>query len=136
MRFQCQPGCIKCCDQKGQVYLSEDDILRLAAYLGVEPQAFEARYVYRTRNLRRLRKPPKSKLQCPFLKEDGCSVHPAKPTQCSTFPFWPEMVQDKEEWRRTGRWCPGIGKGELIQISVARETAEKMRAAHPHIYGP
>lgn len=133
MRFQCQPGCIKCCDQKGQVYLSENDIRRMAAYLGLEQDVFEAKYVYRTRNSRRLRKPPKS--QCHFLKADGCSVHPAKPTQCSTFPFWPEMVENSAEWRNTGRWCPGIGKGDVIQISVAREQANLMRAAHPQMYG-
>ncbi len=98
----------------------------------MSPAAFEARYIYRTRHQRRFRK-PKTK-QCPFLEDHGCSIHPAKPTQCRTFPFWPELVEDRDEWNRTGRFCPGIGKGELIQIGSAMEIAEEQRRAYPEQY--
>ena len=64
-----------------------------------------------------------------FSKAHGCSIHPAKPTQCRTFPFWPELVESKSEWNRTGRYCPGIGKGPLIQIGTAMEIAEEQRIA-------
>ena len=70
----------------------------------------------------RFRKPPEK--QCPFLEGHGCSIHPAKPTQCRTFPFWPELVESKREWNRTGKYCPGIGKGPLIQIGTAMEIAD------------
>ncbi len=132
MRFACQPGCTRCCEQKGLVYLSEDDIVRLAAFVGMSVRAFEKKYVYRTRYTRRLRKPPQS--QCPFLTGEGCSVHPAKPVQCSTFPFWPELLEELEQWKETGSWCPGIGKGPLVQITVAKKEAERMRSAHPKMY--
>jgi Fe-S-cluster containining protein len=132
MRFECQAGCTKCCEQQGFVYLTEEDILRLAVYLRMSAAAFERRYVYRTRNLRRLRVPRYA--QCEFLKDGGCSVHAAKPFQCAAFPFWPEMVGNKKNWRKDGEWCPGIGKGELVQIQVARAMAEDMRAAHPGLY--
>ena len=132
MRFQCQPGCIKCCEQQGFVYLTEEDLTRLAAYVNMTPAAFERRYVYRTKNLRRLRVP--RTVQCVFLKSDGCSVHAAKPLQCRTFPFWPELVDDKREWLKTGQWCPGIGKGDLVQIGAAREIAQTMRDANPLNY--
>lgn len=132
LRFTCQPGCTNCCDQDGYVYLSESDIPRAAKFVGMSPAAFEARYVYRTRHQRRFRKPRDR--QCPFLQDHGCSIHPAKPTQCRTFPFWPELVADREEWSRTGRYCPGIGKGELIQIGSAMEIAEEQRRAYPELY--
>ncbi len=132
MRFQCQSGCTKCCEQQGFVYLTEDDIPRLASYLGMDPDDFERRYVYRTKNLRRLRVPRHA--QCVFLKEDGCSVHPAKPLQCSTFPFWPELVDSKREWLKTARWCPGIGQGPLVNIETARGIAQTMRDANPLNY--
>lgn len=35
MRFSCQPGCTRCCTQKGWVYLSVEDVPRLAAFLGM-----------------------------------------------------------------------------------------------------
>jgi uncharacterized protein len=132
MRFACQPGCTKCCEQQGFVYLTESDIIRLAAFLEMTALAFEHRYVYRTRNLRRLRVPRHA--QCEFLKEGGCSVHKAKPLQCAAFPFWPELVGNGKNWRKTGEWCPGVGKGELVQIQIARAVAAEMREAHPHLY--
>lgn len=132
LRFTCQPGCTKCCDQDGYVYLSEDDVVRAAKFVGMSAAAFEARYVYRTRHQRRFRKPRDK--QCPFLKTDGCSIHPAKPTQCRTFPFWPEIVERRDTWNRTARYCPGIGKGELIQIGSAMEIAEEQRRAYPELY--
>src|SRR6185312_2911689 len=129
LRFECQSGCIKCCEQQGFVYLTEDDIVRLAAYLSIKPAVFEQRYVYRTKHLRRLRVPRHA--QCTFLKADGCSVHAAKPLQCKTFPYWPELVDDKREWLKTAKWCPGIGKGPLINIETARGIAQTMRDADP-----
>lgn len=132
MRFECQRGCTKCCEQQGFVYLTEDDIRRLAAFLEMTVAAFERRYVFRTKNLRRLRVPRHA--QCEFLKDGGCSVHPAKPLQCAAFPFWPDLVGNKRNWRKTAEWCPGIDKGELVQIQIARTVARDMREAHPALY--
>jgi Fe-S-cluster containining protein len=132
VRFECQSGCTKCCEQQGFVYLTEEDIPRLAEYLGVSQAVFEQRYVYRTKNLQRLRV-PRGK-QCPFLNDGGCSVHPAKPLQCRAFPYWPELAGNKRNWEKVGKWCPGIGKGELVNIALAREVAEEMKAGHPHMY--
>jgi Fe-S-cluster containining protein len=131
-RFTCQSGCTRCCEQKGFVYLSEEDLRRAAGFLGLSPAAFERRYVYRTRHLIRLRKPRRK--QCPFLEATGCAIHPAKPTQCRLFPFWPELVGSRHAWRQTAEWCPGIGTGPLIQIGTAIETADEMRRAYPSIY--
>lgn len=132
MRFSCQPGCTNCCERQGFVYLTEDDVTRAAAFLGMSRPAFERKYVYRTRNLRRLRTPRAAR--CHFLRDGGCSIHPAKPTQCRLFPFWPEMVESTREWHAAASWCPGIGKGELIQIEAARAMAAEMQTAYPTLY--
>jgi uncharacterized protein len=132
LRFECQPGCTNCCNVQGFVYLTERDLRRAARFLRLTPDQFEAQYVYRTQHLLRLRKPKDS--QCHFLREDGCSIHPAKPTQCRLFPFWPELVEDRAAWRMTALRCPGIGKGPLIQIGNAVETADEMRRAYPAMY--
>ena len=132
LRFECRPGCTECCRQKGFVYLTEGDVPRLAAFLGMSAAAFERRFVFRTRHRMRLRVPRES--QCHFLRGDGCSIHPAKPTQCRIFPFWPELVESRREWKKTARYCPGMGKGPLIQIENAREQAREMREAYPEMY--
>jgi Fe-S-cluster containining protein len=132
VRFECQSGCTKCCEQQGFVYLTEDDIVRLAAFLQLTAAEFEHKFVYRTKNLRRLRVP--SHAQCIFLKSGGCSVHAAKPLQCQTFPFWPALVDSKREWLKTANWCPGIGKGPLVNIETARAIAQTMRDGNPVNY--
>ena len=132
LRFECQPGCTNCCTQKGFVYLTENDLTRIAKFLQVTAAEFERRYVYRTARQIRLRVP--RQVQCHFLRDGGCSIHPVKPAQCRIFPFWPELVDDKREWRKTAAWCPGIGKGELVQIETASVLAKEMREEYPYMY--
>ena len=132
LRFACIPGCTNCCNVRGFVYLTEKDLKRAAHYLGISAKDFEARYVYRTRHQLRLRKPKNA--QCHFLEGAGCRIHPAKPTQCRLFPFWPELVEDRQEWVAAGRSCPGIGTGPLVQIGEAIEIAHEMRTAYPKMY--
>ncbi len=132
LRFACQPGCTNCCNVAGYVYLTEENLIEAARYLRLSAAEFERRFVYRTRHLLRLRKPRGS--QCHFLKEDGCAIHPAKPTQCRLFPFWPELVKSAHAWKTAGRRCPGIGQGPLVQIGEALELASEMEHAYPTIY--
>ena len=132
LRFECQPGCTNCCTQKGFVYLTEADLARIAQFLSMPAPEFERRYVYRTTRQLRLRVP--RQVQCHFLRDGGCSIHSVKPAQCRIFPFWPELVESRKEWEKTGEWCPGIGKGELVQIEAARELAQEMREAYPRLY--
>ena len=116
----------------GFVYLTEEDLRRAASFLHMTPGDFEARYVFRTRHRLRLRKPRGS--QCHFLRENGCAIHPVKPTQCRLFPFWPELVEDRDVWRATAERCPGIGTGPVFQIGTALEIAEEMKRAYPVFY--
>ncbi|HLH19987.1 MAG TPA: YkgJ family cysteine cluster protein [Bryobacteraceae bacterium] len=132
LRFECQPGCTACCEQRGFVYVTDADIVRAAEFLGMTSEAFERRFVFRTSRRARLRVPRDA--SCHFLVAGGCSIHPAKPVQCRIFPFWPELVESRREWHKTARYCPGIGKGPLVQIEAARELAREMRAAHPALY--
>jgi Fe-S-cluster containining protein len=132
LRFECQRGCTECCRQKGFVYLTEADAQRIAAYLRMTEQEFARHYVYRTKNRMRLRVPRDA--TCFFLQETGCSIHAVKPVQCRIFPFWPELVESRREWRKAARYCPGIGKGQLVQIDRVKEAAQEMREAYPALY--
>jgi len=132
VRFACQQGCTNCCRVHGYVYLTEDDVQRASAFLNMSAEEFEKRFVYRTKHLRRLRKPKGS--QCHFLDSEGCRIHPAKPTQCRLFPFWPDLLESASAWSATAARCPGIGKGPYIRIGTALETAEEMKRAYPTMY--
>jgi Fe-S-cluster containining protein len=132
LRFVCQPHCTNCCRQAGFVYITEHDLRQAAAFVGMTPEEFESKYVYRTKHLLRLRKPRNS--QCQFLLEGGCAIHPAKPTQCRAFPFWPELVGSRASWRKTAAHCPGIGQGPLIPVDAVIRIANEMREAYPTMH--
>lgn len=129
IRFQCQPGCINCCTQSGDVYLTEADIDRIAQHLGLARADFEQRHVRRTPDHARLRIPRQD--SCPFLIEGGCGIHPVKPLQCRVFPFWPENIANRASWHKLRRYCPGVGVGSLVQIQTARAEAQAYRDAFP-----
>lgn len=132
MRFQCQSGCIRCCEAKGFVYVTPDDIARLADHLGISGAEFRRRYLCGSPTLPRFRKPRKK--QCPFLLADGCSVHSVKPLQCSSFPYWPELLADAAERREAARTCPGINRGPLVNIEDAQKVAAQLQRAFPQLY--
>ncbi|MGC2657675.1 MAG: YkgJ family cysteine cluster protein [Bryobacteraceae bacterium] len=132
LQFACQPGCSKCCEVRGFVYLTEEDMRRAADFVRMTAADFESKYIVRFRRLLRFRKPVRG--QCHFLVDGRCSIHPVKPTQCRLFPFWPELVENEAAWEETGQSCPGIGKGELVQIGTACETASEMKRAYPALY--
>lgn len=131
-RFACQAGCTNCCRQQGYVYITEADLKRAAKFLRMSAAEFERTYVYRTRHLLRLRKPRGT--QCHFLRGNGCSIHPAKPTQCRAFPFWPELVGDRKAWKEAAQYCPGMGTGPLVNIEAAHRVANDMRESYPGVY--
>jgi Fe-S-cluster containining protein len=132
LRFECVPGCTNCCRVQDWVYITEEDLRRAAAFLKLTAAEFEERYVVRTKHTLRLRKPKGG--QCHFLDGSGCRIHPVKPVQCRLFPFWPELVENRDHWNEAAQSCPGIDRGPLIQIGEAIEIAEEMRRAYPSHY--
>lgn len=51
---------------------------------------------------------------CPLLGAQGCRVHDIKPTQCSTYPFWPEILETRKTWKDEKPWCEGMNpQGKL-----------------------
>lgn len=48
---------------------------------------------------------------CQFLENKKCGVYEGRPTQCRTWPFWPEVMDAKTWKKEVTAFCPGIGKG-------------------------
>jgi Fe-S-cluster containining protein len=132
MRFQCQSGCIRCCEQKGFVYVTREDIARLAGHLGITRAEFRRLYLCGVAPLLRFRK--QRHKPCPFLLADGCSVHAVKPLQCSSFPYWPELLAHAAERREAASYCPGMNKGPLVNLTLARQVAGQVQQAFPQLY--
>ncbi len=129
-RFECQSGCTNCCTQPGEVYLTEDDVTRIAAYLEADPEEFRDAYCETDGSGDLQLQTPKHKA-CHFLLEEGCSIHEVKPLQCRTFPFWPQHVRHRRAWKRLSGNCPGIGVGPIIPVEEVRSAARTCEDALP-----
>jgi len=120
--------CGKCCKARGDVahvYVGEEDQERLAVFLDLPRQDFLSRYTKEEeggyRGLRFLDG------QCIFLDGKSCRVHEAKPTQCRTWPFWPELLESPQTYQeQVKEFCPGsrVGSPVVDAVSIARQMAE------------
>jgi len=82
---ECQ-RCTACCRWPGQVRLTEAEITRLAAHLGLGEADFiqhHTRVRADRQGLSLLEKPDGG---CEFLVGENCAVQPVKPQQCRDFP--------------------------------------------------
>jgi len=123
VRFECQ-GSGKCCVSRGEygfVYLTLDDRRKLAKHLALTTSVFTKKYCEKTRDCYHLKQTPKEE-DCIFLKNQGCSVYEARPVQCRTWPFWPEVMDAKSWSNDVQRFCPGIGKGRWHSPREIKET--------------
>lgn len=114
VRFACQ-GSGKCCVSRGAygfVYLTLEDRRRLAKTLGLSTAQFTRRWCAKTDgyfHLKETRAP-----DCVFLEGGNrCGVYEGRPTQCRTWPFWPENMSARA-WTAIAAECPGVGKGKLV----------------------
>jgi Fe-S-cluster containining protein len=124
LSFECT-RCGACCTgAPGYVWVNAEEIGRLAAYRGETIDEFSKKYVRRVGSRYSLIEKPGG--DCIFWdKKAGCTVYPARPVQCQTWPFWPENIESPEEWERIEDVCPGAGRGrwfslEEIQAAAAR----------------
>jgi uncharacterized protein len=115
LRFTCTM-CGHCCTgDPGYVWVSDDEIDRIAASLGEDRREFVA---VRTRNSRgKVTLREKANGDCIFYEHGrGCTIYQVRPAQCRTWPFWESNLTSPEDWDRTERVCPGSGEGELIPV--------------------
>jgi Fe-S-cluster containining protein len=112
LAFECT-RCGHCCTgAPGYVWVSQDEIRQIAEYRGENVRDFSSKFVRRVHNRYSLIE--KSNGDCIFWdKQVGCTVYPARPVQCQTWPFWPENVERPEAWEQVCQVCPGSGRGRV-----------------------
>lgn len=114
LRFECQ-GSGKCCTSHGEfgfVFLTKEDRVRFAKHLNITVSAFQKKYCDQTSEIWHL-KENKALPDCMFLKDKRCSVYEARPNQCRTWPFWPEVMNAKAWKSEVQSFCPGVGQGKV-----------------------
>jgi len=114
VRFECQ-GSGKCCTSHGEfgfVFLTLEDRQRMAKHLKISTSVFTRKYCDKLGPAFHLKEDGKNP-DCLFLREKRCSIYEARPVQCRTWPFWPEVMPAKAWKKEVVSFCPGVGKGRV-----------------------
>jgi uncharacterized protein len=122
LSFECT-RCGACCTgAPGYVWVGPEEIARLAEHLGLSADDFGRKYLRRVGRRYSLIERPGG--DCVFWsRTEGCTVYPARPVQCQTWPFWPENIESPEDWQRTTRACPGSGHGRWFSLEEIEAAA-------------
>lgn len=83
--YVCQ-RCTACCRWPGDVRLEEEEIPRIAGFLGLDEEEFIGRYTRLRSNRRGLSLVERENHECIMLEDGGCRIHEVKPSQCAGFP--------------------------------------------------
>jgi uncharacterized protein len=113
IQFQCQ-GSGQCCVSRGgygAVYLTLEDRQRIANQLKMRTNAFTKEYCEQDDGVWKLKESKDP--NCVFLENKRCGIYHARPTQCRTWPFWPEIMNAKAWSTEMVAFCPGAGKGKI-----------------------
>ncbi|MBN1764982.1 MAG: YkgJ family cysteine cluster protein [Sedimentisphaerales bacterium] len=116
LMFICS-GCGQCCSgpEEGYVWINQNEIKAMAAFLNLDIDVFKARYLHRVGRRYSLIEKEDNK-DCVFLVPNGagkkCMVYYVRPTQCRTWPFWKENIRNEQCWNHAGEKCPGINQGK------------------------
>lgn len=126
--FECQ-GSGRCCVSRGAygyVYVTLEDRRRLAQALQLPTARFTREYCLKAEDGQFYLDSPEP--ECRFLDGTRCSVYAARPTQCRTWPFWPENMRAKA-WTRIADFCPGIGRGDVVPAETIIALLREQRRA-------
>lgn len=130
VRFKCEgASCGDCCSGKwgtGYVWVTVDEMQRLADHVGLRFEQFTSKYVRQVGERYSLIEKPS--LDCVFyVPGKGCSVYDARPSQCRSYPFWPEIMRTRKGWVEEGNDCPGIGAGTAKDVVPAAEIEKQLK---------
>ena len=144
LKFTCTQ-CGNCCTGgPGFVWISKDEIVRLANFLGITPEETVEQYCRKVdgRFSLRERRNKAGTFDCVFLTQQpavpsdgqtvthtraGCGVYPVRPLQCRTWPFWPENLGSREAWDQSAKKCHGMNRGRRFsetQVNAVRDAED------------
>jgi len=99
------------------VWVGRAEIEALARFLGLSVDDFGKRYLRKVGLRHSLIEKPNG--DCVFY-DRGCTVYPARPAQCRSFPFWGENLKSRKAWDDVAAECPGMNRGKLYTLEKIR----------------
>ncbi|MBY0314260.1 MAG: YkgJ family cysteine cluster protein [Bdellovibrionales bacterium] len=125
LKFECQQSG-KCCVSHGEygfVYVTREDRRNMAQTLKMSTIQFTKKFCDKSDGIYHIKD---TGSECLFLLNNKCTVYKSRPTQCRTWPWWPETMNAKAWKKEVVTFCPGVGKGrkwsaEEIDKNIAEQ---------------
>ena len=145
LRFACTQ-CGNCCSgAPGYVWVTLEDMEKIARELKLEFDEFTRKFVRRIGHRYSLVEKPD--YDCIFLTRDGrgktgCGIYRVRPMQCRTWPFWTETLKSPAAWERAatrggaGGGCPGMRTGLGEEGPGPTYSLEHIEACRQHPESP
>ncbi len=130
LRFTCT-GCGNCCSgEPGYVYVTKDEIRKIASLLGHKNGRLSSKYIRKAGSRFSLVEDEESGDCCFLESKNGkrvCRIYPFRPLQCRTWPFWLINLETADDWCRAAQDCPGINTGKLHDFDEIEDCRRKTR---------
>ncbi|MBN2456640.1 MAG: YkgJ family cysteine cluster protein [Sedimentisphaerales bacterium] len=126
MHFECAQ-CGRCCSgpAEGYIWVTNTEIKLIAEFLKISTESLRKNFLKRIGLRNTIIEKPITK-DCIFLQKSSnntrCTIYPVRPTQCRTWPFWPDNLTDPEAWNRAAQKCLGINRGRLHSFKEIEKT--------------
>lgn len=121
--------CGNCCSgAPGYVWVTPPEVRAMAAWLGMLPDQFLQQHTRRVGQRQSLLELANG--DCEFLvREPGslthCAIHPVRPLQCRTWPFWNSNLTSPRAWEASARHCPGMNQGDHHPLSLIQDALRR-----------
>jgi Fe-S-cluster containining protein len=110
LRFACT-RCGNCCTRPGPVLFPKNELADAAAAAGLSVRRFRRTYDIVDEDGIPTHDPPGDAPCGLYDPRVGCTIYEGRPTQCRTWPFWPEVVKRRRSWEKASEECPGMDRG-------------------------
>ncbi|MFW5798174.1 MAG: YkgJ family cysteine cluster protein [Planctomycetota bacterium] len=119
LHFRCT-RCGDCCGgEPGYIWVTPDDVRRMAEAIGMDLQSFLCEHVREVAGRLSLKERPDG--YCVMWEPGrGCRVYTVRPVQCSAYPWWTRILRSRDSWEAEGRRCPGINHGRRHDLDTIR----------------
>ncbi len=129
LHFECMQ-CGRCCSgpSEGYIWVTKPEIEFIADFLKISVGRLRQEYLKHIGLRTTIIEHPGTR-DCIFLnhglhgEQKRCMIYSVRPSQCRTWPFWPENLADPDAWNKAAQKCHGINHGRLY----THDEIEKIR---------
>lgn len=92
------------------LWVNRKEIKEISSFLGITENTFAKNYLRRVNGQFSLLEYGNG--DC-VMYDNGCKIYDARPCQCRSFPFWTSNLENRSEWEKLKKTCPGVDNGKL-----------------------